>query len=100
MRASVDIQGKPLACVVCGHGEFNRRRALLNTRGATFFGMDFLNQAATILACGRCGYVHWFVPAPGDLGDDFDCPSCGTRIPPDQEGCAACGWTYGTPLGR
>lgn len=99
-REGFGIDGGPLCCVVCGHGEFGRRKVLLNTRTATFLGLDFLDQAAEVLICRRCGHVHWFVPAPGALKDEFNCPSCGETMPTDQEECASCGWTYKTPVGR
>lgn len=95
-----EIDGKPLACVVCGHEEFASRKALLNSRTATFLGMDFLDQAAKVITCRHCGYVHWFVPAPAGLSDEFGCPSCGETVEVGQESCESCGWTYKTPVGR
>jgi hypothetical protein len=53
--------GKRLACLVCAHELFRKRRALLNTRTATFFKLDWANAAATNLVCMQCGYVHWFL---------------------------------------
>jgi predicted nucleic-acid-binding Zn-ribbon protein len=52
--------GVQVVCVHCKHDHFNRESALLNTRGLTFLGLDWLNEAATTLICTRCGYIHWF----------------------------------------
>jgi len=60
----VDIApGKKLACLVCAHAQFHKRRALLNTRTATFFKLDWANATATNLVCTQCGYIHWFLNA-------------------------------------
>ncbi len=37
----------------------------MNTRGLTFFGLDWLNQSATAMVCMRCGLVQLFTGAPG-----------------------------------
>jgi len=90
--------GGPFRCIVCGHRDFRRRKVLLNTRTASFLGLDFLDEAAEVLICRGCGHVHWFVPSSGGLEDELDCPSCGETIPADREQCASCGWTYKTPV--
>ncbi|PSL40856.1 hypothetical protein B0H94_12121 [Salsuginibacillus halophilus] len=53
--------GKEVACVQCEGQLFYEERALLNTRGFTFFNLDWLNEDANLLICRGCGYVHWFV---------------------------------------
>lgn len=53
--------GRPITCLHCGHDRFVEKRALLNTRGLSFFDLDWLNRSATTLTCTACGYVHWFV---------------------------------------
>ena len=35
----------------CGHDRFDSRSAVVNTRGLTFFGLDWLDTGATVLAC-------------------------------------------------
>lgn len=59
-----------IGCVHCGHDRFESGKALLNTRGMTYLGLDWLNENATILICKRCGYIHWFnqavSPADGE----------------------------------
>ncbi|MBZ4653290.1 MAG: hypothetical protein JG781_629 [Peptococcaceae bacterium] len=52
--------GIKVICIHCKHEYFHKGSALLNTRGLTFFDLDWLNEAATTLICGRCGYIHWF----------------------------------------
>lgn len=57
----VQIQGKKLTCPICKHDQFWSRETLMNTPGMTFFGVEWLNKAATNYICDSCGYVHWFV---------------------------------------
>jgi UDP-2,3-diacylglucosamine pyrophosphatase LpxH len=52
--------GIEITCLHCGHDHFQRRKALLNTRGMTFFDLEWLNQSATTLMCVQCGLIHWF----------------------------------------
>ncbi|MGI9952628.1 hypothetical protein V3F56_09740 [Moorellaceae bacterium AZ2] len=52
--------GVQVICVHCKYEFFHKGNALLNTRGLTFFGLDWLNESATTLICSRCGYIHWF----------------------------------------
>lgn len=59
-----EVLGKPLACLVCGHDEFDDRKAQLNTAMATLFNVDWANPSAVCLICKRCGYIHWFMPKP------------------------------------
>lgn len=58
----VEVQGKTLECLICGHDAFRRREALLNTAAATFFNFDWANKSGTCYVCARCGYIHWFLP--------------------------------------
>lgn len=60
------VAGHKLGCPVCGHGRFWYRTTLMNTRLATFFNLDWANQAAVNFVCGRCGYVMWFIDPPID----------------------------------
>lgn len=59
VNAAVD--GKWLACLVCGKGEFTDRPVKLNTTGMEFLGLEWANQTATALICNNCGYVHEFL---------------------------------------
>ncbi|WP_088104182.1 hypothetical protein [Halalkalibacter urbisdiaboli] len=49
-----------ITCVHCKNKTFQLGKALLNTRGLTFFDLDWLNESAHTLLCVRCGYIHWF----------------------------------------
>lgn len=52
--------GVQIICMHCKNEHFLEGNALLNTRGLTFFGFDWLNESAATLMCNRCGYIHWF----------------------------------------
>jgi len=56
--------GKALLCTHCGHDRFDSQSAVVNTRGLTFFGLDWLDKGATVMACTRCGLVQWFRTPP------------------------------------
>ncbi len=58
--------GKVVLCTHCGHDTFGSQSAVVNTRGLTFFGLDWLDKGATVLSCSHCGLVQWFrtPPAP------------------------------------
>jgi len=58
----VEINGKPLACLVCGHDSFWKREAQLNTAGASLLGFDWANATGVCYVCAKCGYIHWFLP--------------------------------------
>ncbi len=53
-----------MTCLVCRHGEFDRARYMLNTQGLTLLGWDGFNREANCFVCRRCGFIHWFAPAP------------------------------------
>ncbi len=52
--------GIPVICPHCRGREFLARDVLLNTRGLTFFKLDFLNRSATALICTQCGLIQFF----------------------------------------
>lgn len=52
--------GIQVICIHCKHEYFQKGSALLNTRGLTFFDLDWLNESATTLICAQCGFIHWF----------------------------------------
>lgn len=56
--------GKSVQCPHCGGTEFEQREILLNTRGATFLNLDWLNRGATTLTCRKCGRIEWFSAVP------------------------------------
>lgn len=55
------VKGKKLVCPVCDHKYFHTRKSMLNTRGLTFFNLDWANKSATNYICGHCGYIFWFM---------------------------------------
>lgn len=61
------VGGKQVTCSHCGGQDFDLGRAMLNTRGFTFFGLDWANRGANLLICKRCGEVRWFVAEPQRL---------------------------------
>jgi len=94
----VTINGKPLTCGHCGNDVFLTRRAQLNTRLATFLGLDWINESADVFVCSKCGQLHWFLRREGaaQQNEDYDveCVQCGKVIPAGESVCAHCGWTY------
>lgn len=59
---SVQVHGRELSCLVCGHDCFHKREAQLNTAAASFFNFDWANSTGVCYVCARCGYIHWFLP--------------------------------------
>jgi predicted RNA-binding Zn-ribbon protein involved in translation (DUF1610 family) len=101
--SAVEISGKLLLCQHCGHKHFLEKKAQLNTSLLTFFDLDWLNQSARLYVCGRCGFIHWFLPGvweaePVEVSEVDDAPteclSCGAVLPGGAIECPACGWSY------
>src|SRR5688500_14304169 len=61
---SFEIAGRRLICQVCSHDRFDEREVRLNTAVSPVFGPDWASTKATCRVCARCGFVHWFLPAP------------------------------------
>lgn len=61
--------GKRLACSHCSHDLFEERSAVVNTRGLTLVGLDWLDKGATVLVCTGCGLLHWFRSCPERVRD-------------------------------
>jgi hypothetical protein len=59
--------GNSVTCPHCGGDRFEAREILLNTRGLTFFKLDWMNRSATALVCGRCGLVQMFAVEPTEV---------------------------------
>jgi hypothetical protein len=59
---SYEIQGHVLKCTLCGHDEFHRREAQLNTTAMTFLNLDWANASAQCFVCDKCGKIEWFLP--------------------------------------
>ena len=52
------VEGRPLACVVCGADTFTKRNITMITSGAANTG---LNKVADAVTCSSCGFIHHFV---------------------------------------
>lgn len=61
------INQTKIYCPCCRNDTFEIDYRQLNTRGATFFGIDWANRSATILVCERCSYISWFMSEPDEL---------------------------------
>lgn len=61
------VAGKQVKCAHCGHTDFDHREILLNTRGATFMNVDWLNGDAVALTCSKCSRIEWFNDSPQAL---------------------------------
>ena len=57
----LEVEGKSIPCPICGHDRFWTRKTLMNTRGASFFDLDWANASAVNYVCNRCGHVLWFL---------------------------------------
>jgi hypothetical protein len=55
------INGNPLHCPVCKNDTFWMRKTLMNTKGMTFFKLDWANKEADTYICDSCGHVQWFL---------------------------------------
>ncbi len=63
--------GVPVVCPLCRNDIFEKSSAQLNTAGATFLNLDWLNKSATILICTRCSRIQWFYQSPEKVRYDF-----------------------------
>lgn len=60
--------GLQITCLHCKNERFLKGSALLNTRGLTFFDLDWLNDSAITLTCTQCGHIHWFAKDVRQMG--------------------------------
>ncbi len=56
-----EVNGHKLICPVCSKSYFWTRTTLMNTRGLTFFNLDWANVSADNYVCSHCGHVSWFL---------------------------------------
>lgn len=61
VKEHIVAKGVKLECVICKNSLFWTRTTLMNTKGMTFFNLDWANKNATNYVCDNCGYVHWFL---------------------------------------
>lgn len=59
----VEVNGRPLRCLVCQHGTFYRQSAQVHGGVATFFNLEWASPTGICIVCSACGYIHWFLPA-------------------------------------
>jgi hypothetical protein len=52
--------GLNIRCTQCGGTHFRRRKMLMNTRGLTYFNLDWLNKGAMALICKQCKMIQLF----------------------------------------
>ena len=56
--------GRKITCPHCSNDRFTRRAAMLNTRLATFFELDWVNRSSIALVCSNCSMIQWFGEEP------------------------------------
>ncbi|MFC4306120.1 hypothetical protein [Cohnella boryungensis] len=56
--------GVIIVCPCCQNDTFDKDYRQLNSRGATFFGLDWANRNAVLLTCRRCTHISWFMSEP------------------------------------
>ena len=54
------VADKLVRCPHCGGDRFFEGSALLDSRGTSLFGVEWLGNGATTLTCANCGHVDWF----------------------------------------
>ena len=54
------VADENVACLVCGCADFETRSTILDKRGMTFLGLEWLNRSATLYICRNCGHIMWF----------------------------------------
>lgn len=55
------VLGRPLRCLICGHGKFFHYAVGSNEiLVASLLGVDTAKPQGTYFVCADCGYVHWF----------------------------------------
>jgi len=55
------IGNTDIQCPICRYDSFSKDYRQLNSRGATFLGLDWANRNATILVCDNCTHISWFM---------------------------------------
>lgn len=64
------VGDRMVTCHHCGGQKFTSKEVLFNTRGLTFFNLDWLNRSATALVCTNCTLVQLFMQPPVPEGDE------------------------------
>jgi hypothetical protein len=71
------VQGRQLRCNVCAHDIFWAYQAQVHTPLMTFLDLEEWNRIADCAICGRCGFMHWFMPPntlPAPESDSIEQP--------------------------
>lgn len=112
-----EVKGHRLVCPVCKGVNFVERTTMLNSRGMTFLGLDWLNQSALNYICETCGYIFWFIdngdayiekyeketaigPNPSIIdyetskAEKDECPICFNKRNDDEKECRNCGYAF------
>lgn len=63
-KSAFTAAGKTIECPHCGGTSFTAKNVLLNSRGLTFFNLDWANKAATALTCTNCHRMEWYAVPP------------------------------------
>jgi len=56
----VQINGKFLKCLYCGHDKFTTNNIALNSSLMAGLDMEFFSKQGKAYICGKCGYKHEF----------------------------------------
>ena len=73
----VEVQGRPLHCLVCSHDRFWEQHLQL---GSALFSFLDPESSAHCAVCARCGHVHMFLPK-GTVEDDQKAPQGAAPAP-------------------
>jgi uncharacterized protein len=76
--------GRQVVCAHCGGKNFAEHEALLNTTGATFVKLDWLNKSGTALICENCGLIQWFGKRPESTSQDVQAAQTRCSEPRDD----------------
>lgn len=57
----VDVLGRPLACLVCGHDTFFERKAQMNSSTSSLLGIDWTDPEGQCVVCSRCGFIRFLI---------------------------------------
>ena len=65
--ARYQAAGIPVRCTHCKGETFQAQEALLNTTGATFAHLNWIDKSGTALICETCGLIQWYAKKPDRL---------------------------------
>jgi hypothetical protein len=59
--------GHRIRCGHCGGTRFRSRDLLLDGRGASLVGLEWLSDGAVALICAECTAIQWFAGRPQEV---------------------------------